>query len=356
MSSNAFALNFAFCVLGFAYQSTAVCQDTPADLSSPLGVLAKVLDERRSIKTCHVSGLATWEDGTTLQFETWIHGDRYRADRTYLANAHDPGQNGDTRRSVRQGDRLRTVHSRYTSELSLITQTEEAYLMNSKLFGISSGPTPRQRMRKTIDDTIVAKIVSRGKEAMIDTAIEHDTECTAIIVDRGDGYRYEAWIDSNSVYRGCAILNEAGEGQTVWIVSDTVRNGIRFPTEMQSSWHNPTVDIEESVVLDLVELNEPIDDSVFTFAGMGVEDGESVTVRDGSLDGTDFAKGIFVDGQIVPDPTLVPLRPDAEIVTLADAEPAPRSRRWFLGFSLVLFGVFVVGRLVFNAHRRRSNR
>jgi len=310
---NGLALVCCFCLISLFSRNVSGMDD-----------LESLIVARKTISTLHVEGNSSLSSGASFEFKVWMSGGENRTDVTRLAFPTDPAQVGIHDRSVlAKGQRIRVYRGR-TPTIDP-PDSNINYFVNAKLMGLDPMKLEFLDLGRGIDSTVAGWMLTLNREEFGADAVpdgEFPYAVTGWSAKQGS-LEYRVYFGVRGTYLGCSVR----DGQyynRVEVSTNADLLPVEFPKEFRSIMiRGDTVEFDEVVKVSVVEINQPIDDSLFTLSGMGVPEGQQVTVRDGSLGGSDFELGILIDGQVVK-------KKEKASGPVAEIRKPPSTSRWIL--------------------------
>jgi hypothetical protein len=256
--------------------------------------LLDLIEDRSGLESMLVVAVAK-DPAYTIRFTTKIQGSLIRTDREYLAFKANPSQVGDRDKVVIRDGKLFRKHSVYGAELKNANSPFNTQV-NVRLLGLSPSPMVGLKSETSVEQTLLGQLAKGIETASFEKEIFQSVECVSISVVREDKAVLKAFFDPAYRYRGCSI--KSGD-YFDWVFIEEFEE--TFPTLLHVKMTKAGEDVfDEVLTVERVVLNPKINASDFEWNGLGVQEGELVDVRDGSLENGKFIKGILKNGQLVP--------------------------------------------------------
>jgi hypothetical protein len=310
-------------------------QSQEPDRDSIMKRLDDLVDYRMHLDSMLVVAIAE-DPSYTIRFTTKILGKLIRTDREYLAFNANQSQVGDRDKVVVRDGKLLRKHSVYGAKLE-ISNSPFNTQVNVRLLGLSPSPISGLEPDTPVSRTLVGQIASELVIATFAKESFQSLDCLSLSVIRKDNATMKAFFDLELRYRGCSI--QSGE-YFDWVFIEEMDD--KFPKSLHVNMTKSGSDVfNEKVIVDRVALGGKIEETEFEWRGLGVEEGELVEVRDGSL-GSGIVKGVLRNGNLVPaskdEIAKTPTRPDSFRLETS----YPRQMIFWLGSCLLLFASIAV--------------
>lgn len=329
-----------------AFERTLPAANEKVSVAAAMLELDQLLESRREIVTIRVTGSVENIGAEAYDFDSRTNGRQHRNDREYKRFPQSTAQENSSDKAIVDGEKLKRLRSRFGAELNT-SSTPFNTQINAKVIGLLPTPLVALRTNVKLEASLVGQILSKSKseDARILPTQIFNNDCISLEVDRDDLVVMRAYFDDSCTYRGCGI--ESGEYlDQLWIEEGQIIDGIFFPKKYRLvKTKGKTTVVDQHVTLTSVVVNVAFAPGEFDFVGLGVKDGDVVDVKDGSLDGSADADGIFTNGKIIPMPAQV-----GDKLILGE-QSAMGQRRRLIGFILLVAAAICAFFLLF---RRRT--
>jgi hypothetical protein len=325
--------NTAYVVICLSCVCEATSLAADAVLIAGKQKLQELVEHRNNVSSIEVAGTAEGESDSKYRFHVLIDGAKFRTDRELLSFPLNPAQSGTVDRVAIVGDELRRNHSAYGASLMDIEAMFNTQV-NSRLLGLSTSPLVFLKKGITVDQTVVGQLVRNLDHARLTFREIENVHCGVISAKINENRELLAFFDASMQFRGCEVVGGKSREQ-LWIQEVSLIGAQPFPKVFRTSRFEGDREVRKEVVA--IEVNETIDPSAFEFSGLGLADGDSIDVRNGSLGDLPSVMGTYISGKI----------------TTADASPIPRAERArgrapliAAGFIFVALAFFMMSGLV----------
>lgn len=294
--------------------------------------LEGLLHFRRSIKSLELEGEASRSGESPREFKVWMSGDSIRTDLEVPGLA---GKNSYVERESVEGSQVR----RWQSEYGAIWEASAGVGVNRQFNLRSVGLTPMALiffdLNSTISDSLIGQMLEGWDDPRIEEMRVQGQIFIAISVKRGPGERNFALFDKDDyTYRGCQIVSGEYINSVVVGAFIDIEDG-SFPSKLRCIMTKAgDIIIDESVEFTTVSVNGDVPEVTFQFSGMGVKEGDSITVRDGLLGNgnSDSIVGVFSNGRVI-------LQDEMTVATRLSNNAQTRMRRLIIAANVMLLAL-----------------
>lgn len=292
---------FVFLLLPWGFTTLAA----EANIGEVKQLLRELVDSRNSVRTFEVVGTVSAKDGVTQRFHVWVDGSKFRCDKEVVDEFLNTSQESGIDRVAIVGEELRRNHSIYGAELKINKAVFNTQI-TARLFGFSVSPLEFLTKETTIEETVVGQLIQHFDISELVVRKVENIDCVVISARVNQTRELFVYFDLSLKLKGCEVIGDAYREQ-LSIQEAVFVGGQFFPKAFHTSrLEGGNTVRSERVVLDVIRVNEAIAPSIFEFSGLGLVDGGSIDVKNGSLGIEPVVVGTFKNGQIVASSDVAP--------------------------------------------------
>ncbi len=242
------------------------------------GEMSKLLMNSEKIKgyDVRVSLIRTLPQEIELALRFLETDDMWRMDKTWKKFSLQREREGEHHRLAIVGDTARFVDSKMRPELDFAAKYEDEYV-DLRLLGGSTSPFLNHddsEVRTIITRMLMSKIVESKSTEEVNAL-----PCLKWTKALEDGQCLSVFFDKEMIYRGCEFKFKNRKTRT-WIETWGSDDGILFPTKVTiEGWDDMVAVFREEIVVESLDLNPSLSEKDFSFAALGIRDGEVIVDR-----------------------------------------------------------------------------